>query len=357
MNEPLVSQVRQTIAEHRLLPAGSRVMAAVSGGPDSVALLHALLKIRAALRLSLRIVHLDHGLRPDSAEDAGFVRALGARWRVPTTIERREVSATCAREGWSLEDGARRIRYQVLLETARRYSADVVATAHTADDQAETVLMRLIRGAGLRGLGGIPITRPLAQDIWVVRPLLESWRVDVLAHLKRAGLAYREDPTNADPRFVRNRIRHELLPLLERGYNPHLKPLLVQLAQQSRWDYAYLEQAARRQWKRLVKAGRPTNGLPAPPAGEAQAGATDGLAELAISIPRFRQQPQALRWQVVRQAVQQLQADTGQLEFRHWLEAEQLFTDRPSGAVLDLPGGVQLLRSHDQVICRRVTRP
>ena len=345
MSEPLVSQVRQTIAEHRLLPAGSRVMAAVSGGPDSVALLHALLKIRAALRLSLRIVHLDHGLRPDSAQDADFVRALGTRWRVPTTIERREVSTTCAREGWSLEDGARRVRYQVLLETARRYSADFIATAHTADDQAETVLMRFIRGAGLMGLGGIPIKRPLAPGVWVVRPLLESWRLDVLAHLKRAGLAYRDDPTNADPRFVRNRIRHGLLPLLEREYNPHMKPLLVQLARHSRWDYAYLEEAARRQWKRLVKAGRATGG------------ASNGQTELAISIPRFRQQPQALRREVVRQAIHQLRADTGQLEFRHWLEAEQLFAERPSGAVLDLPGGVQLVRSHSQVICRRVTHP
>ena len=303
MSEPLVSQVRQTIAEHRLLPAGSRVMAAVSGGPDSVALLHALLKIRAALRLSLRIVHLDHGLRPDSAQDADFVRALGTRWRVPTTIERREVSTTCAREGWSLEDGARRVRYQVLLETARRYSADFIATAHTADDQAETVLMRFIRGAGLMGLGGIPIKRPLAPGVWVVRPLLE------------------------------------------REYNPRMKPLLVQLARHSRSDYAYLEKAARRQWKRLVKAGR------------AAGGASNGQTELAISIPRFRQQPQALQREVVRQAIHQLRADTGQLEFRHWLETEQLFAERPSGAVLDLPGGVQLVRSHSQVICRRVTHP
>ena len=334
--EAFLAQVRRTIADHRLWPPRSRVVVAVSGGADSAALLHALLALRPAWRLRLSIAHLDHGLRPDSARDAAFVRELGARWRIPAAIERRDVAALCAREGWSLEDGARRIRYQFLLETARRECASRVALAHTADDQAETVLLRLVRGTGLAGLCAIPITRQLGDDVWIARPILEVWRRDVLAYLAGMGLAYREDATNADARFVRNRIRHELLPLLERGYNPNIKQTLTHLAETSRWDAAYLEDAAGRQWKRMVK--------------EAGNGRASGPS-VAIAIPALLRQPKALQRQLVRRAIQRVRGDLGQLEFRHWLEVERLCADRPPGTLLDLPGGVRLLREPHRLVC------
>jgi tRNA(Ile)-lysidine synthase len=319
---------------HQLVRPRARVVVAVSGGADSVALLHLLTQLRAAWDLTLHIAHLNHGLRAAAADDAEFVRALGARWQIATTVETRDVGAACAREGWSLEEGARRVRYAFLLEVAARELAETIVTAHTADDQAETVLMRLIRGTGLMGLGAIPMKRRL-EDCWIVRPLLDVWRREILEYLQAVRVTYREDATNRDSRFVRNRIRHELLPLLERDYNPNVKGALTQLAEQSHWDYAYLQRAAERQWKRTVKVRLP--------------------AAVEISVAAFLHQPPALQRQLLRHTVQQIKGDVRAFEFRHWMEVQRLFTERPVGTVLDLPGGVQLRRGHDDVVCRMAT--
>ncbi|MBI3011563.1 MAG: tRNA lysidine(34) synthetase TilS [Candidatus Omnitrophica bacterium] len=337
MSEDLIAQVRRTIARHRLVPPRERIVVAVSGGADSVALLHVLLGLRPTLKPAIHIAHLDHNLRQGSSEDAGFVRELGARCGVPTTIERRDVGAICERRGWSLEDGARRLRYEFLLDVARRNSAGCVALAHTADDQAETVLMRLVRGTGLTGLCAIPIKRRLDDGVWLVRPLLEVWRREVMAHLQEAGLAHREDPTNDDRRFIRNRIRRELLPLLEQDYNPNIKKGLVQLAQLSQWDYAYLQEAAGRQWKRMAKERTP--------------------AQVALSVAMFRRQPKALQRQLVRQSVLRIRGDLAAFEFRHWVEVERLFFERPVGTLLGLPGGVQLRRGEERVLFEHATVP
>ncbi|MBI3021959.1 MAG: tRNA lysidine(34) synthetase TilS [Candidatus Omnitrophica bacterium] len=337
MGEDLIAQVRRTIARHRLVPPRERIVVAVSGGADSVALLHILLALRPILKPTLHIAHLDHSLRQGSSDDAGFVRELGARCGVPATIERRDVGAVCERRGWSLEDGARKLRYEFLLEVARRASAGCVALAHTADDQAETVLMRLVRGTGLTGLCAMPIKRRLDDGVWLVRPLLEVWRREVTAYLQEAGLAHREDPTNDDRRFIRNRIRRELLPLLEQDYNPNIKKVLAQLAQLSQWDYAYLQEASGRQWKRMAKGRTP--------------------AQVALSIALFRRQPKALQRQLVRQSVLRIRGDLTAFEFRHWLEVERLFFERPVGTLVGLPGGVQLRREQDRVLFERATVP
>ena len=333
----LLEQVTHAIRRQQLFASGARLVVAVSGGADSVALLHLLSLLHAPWRLTLHVAHLDHGLREHSARDAAFVRVLARRWQLPVTIERRDVAGRCRREGWSLEDGARRLRYQFLADVARRHSASCIALAHTADDQAETVLMRLVRGTGLLGLGAIPARRPLGEH-WVVRPLLEVWREDIVAHLRQAQLAHCEDPSNQDRRFVRNRIRHELLPLLERHYNPNIKGALAQLAEQSRWDYAYLQDAAGRQWRRAARVHPP--------------------AQVAMRVAVFRRQPKAIQRQLIRRAIQQIRVEEGRWEFRHWLEIERLFTAQCSaGTLLDLPGGVQLQREADRVVFRLLAEP
>jgi tRNA(Ile)-lysidine synthase len=335
MNDPLIQRLRQTIADHRLWPSGARLIVAVSGGKDSVALVHALATQPQARAARLRIAHLDHALRPESRDDAEFIRQLSAGLRVPAVVERRDVAARCAEHGWSLEDGARRVRYELLVEFARRYGASYIATAHTADDQAETVLMRLVRGAGLAGLSAMPYSRTLEPGLHLVRPMLDCWRADVDGYVARHRLTTREDATNADEAFLRNRIRRRLLPLLEREYNPGVKQLLVQLADQCRHDAAYLQEAAGRQWRRVAGPGQ----------------------QIRIGVKAFRRQPKALQRQLVREAVERARGRAGRLEFRHWREVEELFADRPVGTTVDLPGGVVLERGAEHVRCRRNPSP
>ena len=327
-SDPLFARVRRVISDLQLIRRDDRVIVGVSGGVDSVALLHLLVRLRPSLRLTLYAVHVDHQLRAESTEDASFVQELAAGLRVPVVVDRRDVAALCRREGWSLEDGARRIRYQCFVEAAAHHSAKVVALAHTADDQAETVLMRLLRGSGLTGLSGIPVMREIA-GVRIVRPLLQCWRKELAAYLTGVDLAHREDASNADRRFVRNRIRHELLPILARDYNPNIKAALVQLAGQSRVDQAYLQSSAQRYWKRVARATR--NG------------------EVSLKLPVIARQPEALQRQLLRRALQEIQGDLNQFEFRHWRELERLLYRAPTRAAVHLPGGVQVIREADQL--------
>jgi len=199
-----------------MLPAGGLGLVAVSGGADSTALLLALRR----LGCRLHVAHLDHGLRPESDADAEFVRELSARLGLSCTVARRDVAAYRGRHKLSPEAAAREVRYAFLRETAERVGAQAIFVAHTANDQVETFLLRLIRGAGPAGLSGM---KP--KDGQLCRPLLGVWREEVEAFLKEHGQEWREDATNSDPAFLRNRVRHELLPLLV-SLNPGVKEVL-----------------------------------------------------------------------------------------------------------------------------------
>lgn len=240
---PLLDVVRATVRRHALLADGDRILVGVSGGADSVALLHCLHGLAPELRLTLHVLHVDHGLRPDSARDADFVRALGRRLGVPVDV----ATVTVARGG-SLEAAAREARHAALAAHATRLGAGRIALGHTADDQAETVLMRMLAGAGVRGLAGIPIARGR-----IVRPLLEVRRRDVVAELRRAGLAWIEDPTNDDRRFLRNRVRHDVLPPLASAHDGDLVAALTRVARRSREAVDALDRLATAELARLAR--------------------------------------------------------------------------------------------------------
>lgn len=233
-----------TIRRHGLLKAGDRVLVAVSGGADSVALLHVLQAMARRERWTLAVAHLHHGIRGRTADaDATFVRGLARRLGLRCVTGRAQVPALARRRGLSLEMAAREARYTFLAKAAKRLGAAVVVTAHTADDQAETVLLRLVRGAGPAGLAGIPyaVTR---RGLRVVRPLLDAGRPEVLAYLRARRLAWREDETNLDRSIPRNRVRHDLLPLLEREFNPRVREALGRASRLIGDDNAFLDRVA-----------------------------------------------------------------------------------------------------------------
>jgi tRNA(Ile)-lysidine synthase len=223
----MLSTMLRTIREHELCAPGDRVLVAVSGGPDSTALLHALLAVAPRIGVTVEAATVDHGLRPESASEAALVvercRALG----VP--CERIAVDVPAARgRHVSWQDAARRARLAALEAAAVRRGCTRIGLGHTADDQAETVLFRIVRGTGVAGLGGMPYRRGL-----LVRPLLEVRRREVLRYLGRRGLPFVEDPSNADRRFARPRVRHDWLPLLARD-NPKVVEALLALAADAR---------------------------------------------------------------------------------------------------------------------------
>ncbi len=199
-------------------------MVGLSGGPDSVALLDAFVSLSAERRLDIVAAHLDHGLRPDSAGDAAFCEAVCRDLGVVLRRGTADVKARAKRDHCGVEDAARRERYAFLRSVAEAERASFIAVGHNRDDQAETVLLRLLRGAGAKGLSAM---RPQRGPL--LRPLLEVSRGQILAHLKTRGLRWREDPSNLSPRFTRNRVRHELLPLLE-SFNPRIVEALARAA-------------------------------------------------------------------------------------------------------------------------------
>jgi tRNA(Ile)-lysidine synthase len=189
-----------------MVATGDTVVVGVSGGADSVALLRVLVVLSPSLGITVRAVHVDHGLRPASARDGDFVRRVGARLGVPVEVVRVTVG------GGSVEEAARVARYAALNAAADRAGAARIAVGHTADDQAETVLMRVLEGAGARGLAGIAAVRGR-----IIRPLIDARRADVQVDLERARLPWIEDASNRDVRFFRNRIRHQILPVIARA--------------------------------------------------------------------------------------------------------------------------------------------
>jgi tRNA(Ile)-lysidine synthase len=223
----MLSRLLATVAREGLLARGDRVLVALSGGPDSTALLHGLVRVAPRLGLTVEAATVDHGLRPESRSEARAVLAAGAALGVECSLLALDVNGG-RRRGESLQTAARRMRLAALQEAAARRSCRRIALGHTADDQAETVLFRIVRGTGLPGLAGIPYRRDP-----FVRPLLDVRRSEVLAYLRRRRVSFIEDPSNRDPRFARTRVRHGWLPFLA-AENPQIVAALLSLAQEAR---------------------------------------------------------------------------------------------------------------------------
>lgn len=289
--KPVREKVLGTIRKRGLTRASDRVGVAVSGGADSVALLRVLLELRGELGVVLFVAHFDHGLRgEESAADAAFVKEVARELELEFFLGRGDVRAHAAREKLSIEAAARDLRYGWLAQLAGEQRLDVIATAHTLDDQAETVLLKFLRGAGTKGLAGIyPVVRG-DEKVRVVRPLLEVARTEVESYLEFLDQPWREDESNLDRRFTRNRVRHDLLPLLERDFNPNVRRTLNDVAEIARGEEEY--------WQALIAremAGR-------------------SAAERRLDLAAFADLPLALQ----RRLLKQFAADQGlALDFEH----------------------------------------
>ena len=322
--------VRRTLGRHGLLPPGTRVAVALSGGADSVALLVVLRELAAEEGFALAgAAHLNHRLRGDGADaDEAFCRGLAQELGVPFFSERVDIASLASAARLSIEHAAHAERHRFFERAAAALEASVVAVGHTKDDQAETFLLRLVRGAGPRGLGGMHPRSGL-----VVRPLLDTSRADVRAFLNERGVRFCEDPTNADVAIPRNRIRHELLPLLERRFSPAIIDVLDREAAIARDDAEFLDGVAAEAAQRLVTLA-------------------PGRAE--ISIEALLSQPPAIARRVLRLAQQ---AATGG-EFVGFEAAETVLAFAVSNkkGPLDLPGHRVGRRGSLLVLTKRVGR-
>ena len=309
---------------------GRSVAVAVSGGVDSVALAHALDGCAARFGLVLTIVHVHHGLRGVEADaDETFVRALAARLGLPVASARvapRAVrsAAPSSRVRPTLQEAARRLRDEALRRLAHGVGADRIATAHTADDQAETVLLRLLRGTGPDGLAGIP---PRSTDGVVVRPLLGVSRAEIVAYARAHGLTWREDPSNADPRYARSRLRRDWLPGLRDAFNPRLLRAIADLAEAQREEGEWVEVLVEREAARRFRP-------------EAEGGGALCIDPRAWEAPAT---PDALARRLARLALHRVGA--GRDVSRAHLDrmVDFLREGRP-GRRLELPGGLALVR-------------
>ena len=238
----LHQQIRRTVLRHGLLPPGSATLVAVSGGSDSVALACLLCDLQESLGVRVTaIAHVNHGLRETAARDETFCRAFAARRGLDCVVDRADVAGYAASQRLSVEEAARRVRYDLLERAAVQVAADRIAVGHTSDDQAETVLLKLIRGAGAVGLAGIYPRRGR-----IVRPLLDVERSELRAYLTGRGETWVEDETNADLSNPRNRIRHVVIPELERAYGGRIRRSIARSAAIVREDGVWLDEESER---------------------------------------------------------------------------------------------------------------
>jgi tRNA(Ile)-lysidine synthase len=318
----LLARIVQTIERHRMFSLGQRVGVAVSGGADSVCLLYVLRELAPRLNLNLSVLHLDHGLRgEESRGDAQFVRELARRIDLPVAIRSLDLS----RAPGNLEQAARQARLEFFRERLASGEIDRVAVGHTRSDQAETVLFRFLRGAGTAGLSAI---RPVTAE-GLVRPLIEIGRAEVERYLRERGIPWREDSTNSDRHFARNRIRHDLLPQLESEWNPRLAESLAHAADLALADEAYWDEKIARLAERHFVSGK----APDPDAVVILA------RDLAVLAP-------AAGRRLVRGAIAQSKGDLRGVSFDH-VEAVLEMAASPNGhGRMDLPG-LQVIRSFD----------
>jgi tRNA(Ile)-lysidine synthase len=314
-------RVLNFIQQNQLIPPLKKVVVAVSGGPDSVCLLHTLHQLREDLNISLHIAHLDHQLRGvESQMDARYVLDLADKLDIPVTIEKRDVAGYQKEHRLSLEEAAREVRYGFLAGVAQSVGTDIVAVGHTLNDHVETILLHIIRGTGTRGLRGLQPSQTLKFKkikLLVIRPLLEIQREETEGYCKYFQLQPRMDSSNLSMSLLRNRVRLELLPLLK-NYNPGIFESILRIGYLEQDDLAFLEAESLRAWRRFVLKEKNT---------------------FIFEKISFRSLFPAVQRQLLRMAIDKLRGTLKDIETRH-IEEILLSLNKPAGRQISLPAGL-----------------
>lgn len=299
-----------------MVDPNDRVIVGVSGGPDSVCLLHLFKTFSDELSLHIYVAHLNHMFRgSESEEDAQFVKALCSKWGLPFFSNQVNVPELINRTGLSPEDAARQVRYEFFNEVKEQTGAQKIATGHNRNDHEETILMNIFRGAGLDGLIGIEPVRD-----YYIRPLIEIPRKVIEKYLKQQDIPSRIDATNLTTEYFRNSLRLELIPLIREKYCPHLGQSLRRLSEIARRDLSFMEKETRKAWFEVVRC-EPT--------------------KVIIDVEKFSEQDEAIKYRLAREAVETLAGDTKDFEARHTELLVEFIQQAQSGSLIDLPKNLQ----------------
>ena len=335
----LTTKILQTIKCFQMVNDNDRILIGLSGGPDSVALTYILHSLRHTLGIELITAHFNHQLRGNAGEDENFCRKLSRELGLTFVIGTDDISLRARQTKESLEDTARKARYLFLSEQAARYSCAAVAVGHSQDDQAETLMMRLIRGSGMRGLASIyPIVAncnfaETSSKLRLIRPLLEVDRREIKVFLSKNQIAYREDPSNSDKRFTRNRLRHDIIPAIVAGFNPRLTETLSASAEIFRAEEDYMNMMSHKWFNQIAERSND---------------------KIKISVSLLNNEHLALVRRVVRLAFYYLRGTTRNLSKRNVDSLLSMLKPGKSGREIHLPG-VIVKRSFDQLILSKMS--
>ena len=322
----VLERVRKELARHHMVEPGQLVIVGVSGGPDSMVLLHILHSLAQELRISLHVAHLNHMFRAEESQaDADFVEKFCCRLGIPCSIAHRDVPAYARKNRLSSQVAAREVRYQFFYEVLRQNKGQKLALAHHANDQAESVLMNLLRGSGLRGLGGIA---PVREDL-IIRPLLGIHRTEIENYCRERAISFRVDSSNRKLVYRRNKLRHQLIPLLQREYSPGIVDILGRLAEQARSEDELLEQLTWETYQRVRQ--RETS------------------YEIILNRQLLSQQAVALVRRVLRLSWEKLQGHRQEITFGHMENLVRNLSGGGPERIWELPGGSKVRLSSESV--------
>ena len=313
-----LKKIKAFACDKNLFKPGEKIVIGVSGGPDSVALLHGLYSLRHSLGINLHVAHLNHGIRKEADHDQKFVEQLCNQLKIPCTLKKIHLK----KKAQSLEEAAREKRFRFLVEVAKKHKTRIIALGHTKDDLAETILMRLLRGTGLSGLRSILPKRKIYKTVFV-RPMLTLSRNNIIQFLNQNKINFCTDSTNQSKIFTRNKIRINLIPLLEKKYNPNIKDALSHLSIQATDDYDFLQSKAKTIFLKIAThSSRSRN--------------------ISLNLKKFVQCHPAMQRLIIRLAIQHLKGNMRKLTFSHINEVESLINNRPNGSIVHLPNSIAI---------------